>query len=167
MRSFTYSGIRRDYFEGTRCSSPLGEASFSLSRLISVVFCTPLEWFAWCLCPSWRSTSPVEGLGVSDMASVTCIDAGYSAMPLGAAWVSDPWGKSWGPGYRYSSFQASLGRGMLDDLLRCHYFLRVDFSCVASSDCSSTRFFQFIGTFPLLMCSTVENVSLNATWYWV
>ena len=55
---------------------------------------------------------------------------------------------------------------MIEDLLRCQSFVRVDFSCVASSECSSTRFFQITDTVPFLMCSTVKIVFSKTTWYW-
>ena len=56
--------------------------------------------------------------------------------------------------------------GIIEDLLRCHYFARVKFSCVVSSEFSSTRFFQCPGTITFLMCFIVENVSSSTTWYW-
>ena len=77
-------------------------------------------------------------------------------MLLGATWGSDPGGSSWVPGSSESSCQKSLGIGILEDSLRCHYFARVKFSCVASYECSSIRFFQFVVTVPLLICSTLE-----------
>ena len=40
------------------------------------------------------------------------------------------------------------------------------FSCVSSSECSSTRFFQNPGTLTFIMFSKVENVLSNTTWYW-
>ena len=85
-------------------------------------------------------------------------------MPLCAYWVSYPVGKSWGDGYSDSSFQASIGRVVLEDPLRCHSFSRVYFSCVEISEFYSTRFFQFSGTVPFLICSTVENISSKTTW---
>ena len=42
-------------------------------------------------------------------------------MALGAAWESDSEGKSWGSGSRESSYQAYMGRGMLEGLLSCHF----------------------------------------------
>ena len=100
------------------------------------------------------------------MASIPCTDVGSSGMPLGATWGSDPGGRSWGPGSSESYFRASLGRGMLEDSLRCHYFSRVNFSYIASSEFSSTRFLQFPGNVPFLVCSTVENVLSKTIWYW-
>ena len=100
------------------------------------------------------------------MASVTCVDSSYSGILMGAAWVSDTEDISWGPGSSESSFQSSLGRGMLDYFLRCHFFVRVNFSCVASSECYYTKFFQFTGTVPFLICSKVDNVFPNTTCYW-
>ena len=87
-------------------------------------------------------------------------------MPLGTAWGPEPGGRYWGPGSRDSSCKASLGRGMLDDSSRCQYFSIVKFYCVESSEWSSTRFFQFPGTVPFLMCSIVEKVSSKTTCYW-
>ena len=87
-------------------------------------------------------------------------------MPMGASWLSDSGGRSWGPGSRESSFQDSLCRDMLEDFLRCHYFVKVMFSCVASSEWSYTSLFQFNGTVPFLMWYTVGNVLSNTTWYW-
>ena len=107
---------------------------------------------------------PVDGLGVSDMDTISCTHAGSSVIPLGADWGSYPVGRSWGTGPNKYSCQAYLGIVMLEDSLRYHYFARVDFSCVAISECSSTRFSQFIGTLPLLMCSTVENMLSKTTW---
>ena len=93
----------------------------------------------------------MEGLGVSDLTSITCTGAGSSIMPLGAAWISDPGGRYWGPGSRESSCKSSLGRFMLEYSLLCHYFARVKFSCLANSELSSTRFFKFPGTVPFLV----------------
>ena len=42
MRKFECSGIRREDYEGTSCSYPLGESSVAASRLTSVGFFTPL-----------------------------------------------------------------------------------------------------------------------------
>ena len=39
------------------------------------------------------------------------------------------------------------------------------FSCVVISECYYTIFSLFHGTLPLLLCSTVENVSSHTTWY--
>ena len=76
----------------------------------------------------------MEGLGVYELAYITCTNIGSSVMPLGAAWKSDPGGRSWGPGSSESSCQESLGRGMLEDFLIWHYFAIVKLSCVASSE---------------------------------
>ena len=70
----------------------------------------------------------MEVFAVSELVSIPCDDIGSSAIPMSAAWGSDPGGRYWGPGSGESSFQDSLGRGMLEDLLRCHYFERVKFS---------------------------------------
>ena len=99
------------------------------------------------------------------MASIPCAISGSSIILMGDTWGSDPGGRYWGPGSSESSCQASLGRGIIEDYLRWHYFSRAEFSWVAISECSSTRFFQLPGTAPLLMCSTVENVSSKTTWY--
>ena len=85
---------------------------------------------------------------------------------MGAAWRSDPGGRSWVPVSRESSFQVSLGRGMLEDLLICQFFSSVKFSCVVMSECSSTRFKKFPGTVPFIMWYIVENVSSKTTCYW-
>ena len=159
MRKFSYSGIRWEDCEGTPFSSLLGEASVSAYKLISVGFCALLDWITWWLCPILRATSPVEVLGVSDMVYVPYIDAGSSVIPLGAAWGSYPVGRYWVPGFSDYYCQAYLGRVMLEDLLRCHSFVRVNFSCIVSSEYSSTRFFQFPGTVIFLVCSIVEYVS--------
>ena len=103
----------------------------------------------------------MEGLAVSELASITCADSGSSVTPLNATQGSNPGGRSWGTGFSESSFLASLGRGMLDDSSRCHYFAGVKISCVAIFECSSTKFFYFTGNVTFLMCSTVENVSLK------
>ena len=88
------------------------------------------------------------------MASIPCAEAGSSVMPLGATCGSDPVGRFWGPGPSKYCFQVYLGRGILEDSLIFHYFERVNFLCIASYDLSSTRFSQFPGTVPFLMCST-------------
>ena len=162
--SFAYYGIRREDCEGTSWYSPISESSVAASGLISVGFCALLELLTWWVCPSWRYPYPVEGIGVFYLASVPCVDEGSSVMPLGAAWGADPGGRYWGPGYRKSSCQASLRRETL--VLRLHYFERVKFSCVASSEWSYTRFYQFNGTVPFLMCYKVDDVLSNTTWYW-
>ena len=69
-------------------------------------------------------------------------------MSMGVNGLSDPGGRSWVTVSGDSFCQAYLGRGMLEDSLRCHYFARVKFSCVASSECSSTKFNNFLGMFP-------------------
>ena len=137
---FTYYRISFEDCEGTLCSYQLGEAIIATYRLTSAIFYVLLEWITWCLRPRWWDTSPVEGLGVSDLASMPWADACSSVMPLGATSESNPGGISWEPGSSDSSFHSSIGMGMLDDLLRCHSFARVKFSYVASSECSSTRF---------------------------
>ena len=93
----------------------------------------------------------MEGLVVSDMASIICTDTGCSVILMGAAWESYPVERSWRPGSRKYSLQDSLGRGIHEDSLRCHYFAKVKFSCIEISECSSTRFFQFPGTVPFLI----------------
>ena len=113
VQRFAYSGMRHEDFEGTPCSSPLGEASVAAYRLTSVWFFTQLEWITWWIRPRRWYHSPVEGLGVSEVASIPCTDPGSSAIPLNVTWGSDPGGRSWGPIYRKSSLHASLGRGML------------------------------------------------------
>ena len=90
----------------------------------------------------------MKGLGVYDLASITCNDAGSSVMPLGDTCGSYPVGRSWGLGSSESSFQAALNRGMPQDSLRCQSFVGVGFFCVASSECSSNRFFNLLGLFP-------------------
>ena len=59
-----------------------------------------------------------------------------------------------------------MGTGIIDYLLRCHYFSGVKFSRLVSSECSSTRFFQFTVNVPFFVCSKVENVLSNTTWCW-
>ena len=76
----------------------------------------------------------MEGIVLSDMASIPCAISGSSIILMGDTWGSDPGGRYWGPGSGESSFQDYLGRGMLEDLLRCHYFARVKFSCAESSE---------------------------------
>ena len=114
MRRFAYSRIRREDCEGTSYTSTIGEARVSASMLTSVGFCTLLEWITGWLRPRWWDTYPVERIEVSDLASIICTGTASSVMPLGAAWGSDPGSRSYGPGYRDSSYQASLGRGMID-----------------------------------------------------
>ena len=128
MRRFAYSGIRRGGCEGKLCSYPLGEPIVAASRLTSLEFFTLVEWITWWIRPSWWETSPVEGLELSYMESINFTDTGSFVMPLSAAWGPYPGGRYWGAGSRKSSFRDSLGRGMLDYLLRCHYFSRVKFS---------------------------------------
>ena len=98
------------------------------------------------------------------MTSIPRIDIGSYFMPLGKTWVSEPVGRYLGPGYSDYYFQGSLVRVMLEYSLICHSFDRVNFSCIARCECSSTRFFQFPGSVPFLMCYTVDNVSSNTTW---
>ena len=166
IQRFTSYGIRREYSESTLCSSPLGEAIVSVYRLILKSSCTLLEWLTLWLCPRWWSPSTVEGIIISDITSIHCTYIGSSFIPLGAAWVSDPVCSFWGPGLSESSCKASLGMGMLEVLLICHSFARVEFYWVASYEWSSTRFFQFYVTVPLLIFSKVYNVSSKTTWYW-
>ena len=135
-----YYAIRREYCEGTLCSFPLSESSVVASRLTSVGFCTLLEWLTWWISPRLWAPSLVGGIEASDMASIPCTDVGSSVMPLGASWGSEPGGRSWGPGSIESSCQVSLGKDILEYLLRLHYFERGKFSCIESSKCSSTRF---------------------------
>ena len=146
--------------------SPLGESRFSEFMLISVGFYTLLEWLTWWPCPRWWAPFIVKGIRVYEMDSITCTDSGSSVMPLCAAWGSDPRGRSLGLGSRESSCQASMGRDMVEVLLICLYFAIVKFSCAAISEWSSTSFFQFPGSVPFLMWSTVENVLSNTIWYW-
>ena len=93
----------------------------------------------------------MEGLGLSRLASIPCTDAGSSVILMGSVWVSDPGGSFGVPGSSDYYLHASLGRGIPEDSLRCHSFARVKFFCVAISKCSSTRFFQFLGTVPFLI----------------
>ena len=81
-----------------------------------------------------------EWLGVSKLDSIPCADTGFSVVPLGVTWGSDPRDRSLIPGSSESSFQSSMRRGILEDLLRCHAFARLNFSCIARSECSSTIF---------------------------
>ena len=85
------------------------------------------------------------------LASIHCTYAGSSVMQPCTDWGSDPEGRYWRPGSSASSCQASLGRGMLEDLLICHSFARLNFYCVASSECSSNSFLQFPWSVPFLM----------------
>ena len=163
MRRFAYSGISQEKCEGKFCFYPLGESRIGTSGLISVGFCILLEWITWWIYPMWWVPYPLEGLGVSELDSTSWTAIGSSVMPLGAYWVSEPGGRSWGPGSSESSFQNYLGRGMLEYHLRCQSFTRVKFYCLASSECSSTRFFQLPGTVTFLMCSTVDTVPSNTT----
>ena len=84
MRRFAYSGIIQEDCEETLCFYPLGEARVAASRLISAGFCTILEWITWWLQPRLWYHSPVEGLGVYEIASITCTDTGSYVIPLGA-----------------------------------------------------------------------------------
>ena len=128
--------------------SPLSESRVAASRLTSVGFFTLLEWFTWWLRPRFWAPYPVEGLRVSELVSIICADTGSFVMAVFATWVSDSGGRSWGPGSSDFSCQASLGRGMIENCFRCHYFERVNFSCAASSERSSTRFYNFLGLLP-------------------
>ena len=83
---FAYSGIRWEDCEGTTFYYPLGEASVATSSLTSVVFCALLEFLTWWIRPRRWDTSPVEGLGVSDMVSIPCADEVPYVVPLGATW---------------------------------------------------------------------------------
>ena len=65
-----------------------------------------------------------------------------------------------------SSCQASLIRITIKDLFLCNSFVRVKFWSTVSYKCSSSMFFQFTETVPLLVCFTVDKVSSNTTWYW-
>ena len=132
----------------------------------AVVFCAMLNYLTWWLCPIWRIPSIVEGFGVSDMASVTCNDTGYSEMPLGVACGLEPGGRSWGTSYCDSYLHTSLGRGMIDNVFKWHSFVRVKFSFIESSERSSNKFLQFIGTVTLWIRPNVDNVSPKTTWYW-
>ena len=134
MRRFAYSGIRREECEGTSCSYPLGESIVAAYRLIPVGFHTLLEWITWWLRPRRWAPYTVEGIVVSEMDYIPCTDVGSSVMLLGAASASDPVGRSWGPGPNESSWQASLGRDMIEGYLRFQYFARAKFSCVVSSE---------------------------------
>ena len=67
VRRFAYYGISREDCEGTSCYYKIGEAIFAAPRLTSVGFCALLEWLIWCLCHGKWDTSPVEGLGVSEL----------------------------------------------------------------------------------------------------
>ena len=156
MWRFVYYGIWQEDCEGKLCSSPLGEARVAASWLISVGFCTLLECLTWWIFPSWKDTYPLEGIELSDLASVPCANAGSSVMTLYAFRGSDPWGISWGPGSSESFWQTFLGRSMLEDLLRCHSFARLNFSCMERYKFSSTKIFQFPGTVPFLMFSIVD-----------
>ena len=166
MRRFEYSGIRQETCEGKSCSSPLGESSVAASRLMLVGGFTLLECLTWWICPNLRAPSPVEGLGVYELAYIPRVGLCSSVMSMGEAWGSDPGGISQRPGFGYYSCQASMGTGMIDYLLRCHYFSGVKFSCLVSSEWSSTRFFQFTVNVPFFVCSKVENVLSNTTWCW-
>ena len=115
VRSFTYSVMMRKDYEGTSCYVPLGESSVSASRSTSVGFWSILERLTWWLYPRWWDPYPVEGIVLSDMASIPYSDAGSSIMSLVATWVSDPGGRSWEPGSSDSSCQSFLGRFMSED----------------------------------------------------
>ena len=140
VRRFAYYGIRWEDCEGTPCYSTLGESRVAAFRLTSVGFFALLEWLNCLLRSSWWDHSPVEGIGISELASIPCAYSGYYVMTLGETLVSDPVGSSWVRGSSETSFRASLGRGILEDLLTCHSFSRVSFSCVASYKCSFTSF---------------------------
>ena len=148
VRRFVYSEISWEDCEGMLCSSPLGEAGVAASRLTPVGFYALLEWLTWWILPRWWAPSPGKGLELSYLASIYCAEPGSSVMLLGATWVSDPGDRSWGPGSSDSSCQASLGRGMIEYSLRCHYFARVKFYCIEISEWSSTSFSNFLGLFP-------------------
>ena len=90
----------------------------------------------------------MEGLVVSDLEYVPRVDSCYSIIPLGVACVPDPGERSWRHGSRESSLQTSLGMGMIEDSLIWYCFARVKFSCVARSECCSTRFYNFLRLCP-------------------
>ena len=159
MWRFAYYGIRREDCEGMSCYYTPGEASVTASRLTSVVFFTLLGWLTWWIRPRLWYAYPLEEIGVFEMYYIPCTDTGSSVMILGEAWWSDSGGRYWVPGYKEFSYQSSLGRGILENFLRWHYFERVKFPCLESSMCSSTRFFHCTENMPFLMCSTVKNVS--------
>ena len=115
MWRFAYYGISCEECKGTSRSSPLGEASITVSRLTLVGFFTLVEWLTWWIRPMRWSTSTAEGLGVSELISIPCTDTGSSVMPLGEAWGPDPGGRYWGPSFSESSCQASIGMGMLEE----------------------------------------------------
>ena len=55
---------------------------------------------------------------------------------------------------------------MLGNSLICHSFAIVNFSCIESSEFSSTRFFKFTRTVLFLMYSKVDSFLSNTTCYW-
>ena len=178
VHSFAYSGWRREEYEVPLCSSPIGESIVSAFRLISLGFFSPLWWITWWICPPWRVPSfvkfhsivnlpyIVKGLRVSGQASVTCSIEGSSFVPLEVACGDSLAAGSWVSASRESSFQASLGWGMLEDSLILHYFAGVNYYWLESSKCSSTIFSQFPGNLYFLICYTVGKFPSNTTWYW-
>ena len=108
----------------------------------------------------------MEDIVLYELASIPCIGAYYYIILLIAAWVSYPGGRYWVPGSSKSSCQASLDSGMLENFYDHTIFETLQLSYVASSELSSSRFYQFPGTVPFLMGSAAENVLSQATWYW-
>ena len=106
MGRFAYSGMRREDCEGTSWSSPLDETSVATSRLTSVVFCSPLGWFTWWICPPWSVPSLVKysylvkGLRVSKLAYVPCSISWSSFVSLEAVFGEGPAAASWGSSSR-------------------------------------------------------------------
>ena len=116
MWRFAYSGTSQ-YCEVVSCFSPFcGSRDFE-SRLTPVVSCTLLMWVVYFLCTVLWDTSPVEVLVDYVLAYVICTDSVYSVIKIGADWGSGPKGGSWGHRSCVSSFQAYLGRFMLEDFL--------------------------------------------------
>ena len=118
VRRFSYSGMRWEECKSTSCSSPLGESSVATSRLKSVGFFSPLWWLTWWLYPTWRFPYLVKGIGVSDLAFVTCSGSGSSVVIIEVACGEGPAAISWESASRGYYFQVSLNRGMIEDSLR-------------------------------------------------
>ena len=145
MLRFTYYGIRCEDCEGTPLSSPLAEDRVAVYRLISVGFCTLFEWLTWWRWPSWRSPSPLEGIGLFNLASDTWYDWGSSVIPMGSTWGWDYGGRSWVPVSTKSYYQSFLGRGMLEDVLICQYFPKWSFPTKRALSNPFPCFSNFLG----------------------
>ena len=114
IRRFAYYRINHEDCEGMSCSSILGEYRVATFRLISVDHFELLEWLNWWIRPRIWDPSPVEGIVVSDLASIPCTDTGSSGII--------PWRQVLGTCSSKYSCQSYLGMCMPEDSLIWHSF---------------------------------------------